>query len=118
MQPDFLTISRIKLQAQPTDLFRTEGYVAQIYLCPPCAPGSLCKGCLPDMFVISETPKTVDDFEQVGPTELIVFARNGEKLDDLKLGGKYRFMVQVSDIKSTLQPINDVLLISRDYMGE
>jgi len=91
-----------------------EGYVVKVYTCPECPKGAQCKPCMEDNIVVSEYNRPLVDYSQVGKSEIIVFVR---KPQVFKLGRKYKFLVGVTNSKSTLEPINDLELISYSVLN-
>ena len=96
-------------QLNPTSgLYKTEGYVAKIYACPPCPPRAVCKPCMQDNIVISEQKKSLDTYT-LTDMDLVVFVTHPEQF---MLGAKYTYSIQVSDAHTTGDRINDVKLMS------
>jgi len=86
-----------------------QGYVVKVYTCPVCPNGAQCKPCMGDNIVISEYNRILSDYTYLGKSEVIIFVNNPRVF---KLGRKYKFLVNVSDSKSTLEEINDLELVS------
>lgn len=86
-----------------------EGYVVKVYTCPACPQGAMCKPCMGDNIVISDNSKLIDSYSQVTDSEVIVFTDNPNVF---KLGKRYKLEIRISDKKSTLEPINNLELVS------
>ena len=106
---DFYSISQIKRGNLLPGDYQSEGYVVKIYTCPACPPPKQCKPCMGNNLVISETNQLIDNYNLTNQ-QLIIFTDN---VEIFKLGKKYRFTLQLTDQKTTLEPINDLNLI--DY---
>src|SRR5438093_85205 len=55
-----LTFEDLKKNDGIEGQFRIEGYVLDIYKCPPCPPGVMCKPCIPDNLVITDAADPKD----------------------------------------------------------
>ena len=106
-------IKDFKSRNLKSGVLRIEGYIVKIYTCPPCPEGASCKPCMEDNIVISENNKIIENYSQVARTELIVFVKNPR---EFKLGRKYKLLVKIRDVKSTLEPINDLELVSYELL--
>ena len=42
------------------ETFQIDGYVLDIYKCPPCPPGAICKPCIPDNITIADSSDWMD----------------------------------------------------------
>lgn len=82
------------------------GYVNYIYRCPPCPPGAHCKPCMGDNLVLSDAPKQVTDYADVGDGDLIVLADRAQ-LDTLEVGSRYRLEIDIGPDKHLSNPIPD-----------
>ena len=82
------------------------GYVTYLYRCPPCPPGAKCKPCMGDNLVLSDAPKQVADYADVGDGDLIVLADRAQ-LDALKVGNRYRLEIDIGPEKHLSNPIPD-----------
>jgi hypothetical protein len=104
-----LSIHELK-QLNPTSgSYSTEGYVAKIYVCPPCPAGAICKPCLQDSnIVISEQKETLEQ-AALTDTEMLIFVSHPEQFT---LGAKYTYVVQVTGAHTTGDSLNDVQLVS------
>ena len=85
-----------KIQIQKDVMYQTEGYVIMQYHCPPCPENAVCQPCPTPFIVISLKSKLIEYPDQMGPDDLNVFIRQ----DDLKLGKKYHFTLQFSNMIS------------------
>ena len=66
-----------------------------IYKCPPCPPGAMCKPCIPDDIVIT------DNIDQKEPSNINRLRIYDDKPDQFELNKKYTFTVKV---KAKCQP--------------
>ena len=88
----FYSISQVNTKTMPAGTFETEGYVINIYQCPPCPPDAVCQPCPPLFIIISEKNRRIEYPDQMTARELFVLTDQGP---DLKTGKKYRFKIQV-----------------------
>ena len=87
----FDSIQDIRQNPDDNKLFITMAYVVKITTCPPCPPGAMCKPCMPNNIIISESSKALDIYpDLLTNTELIIFVDNPEKFE---LGTKYKFSI-------------------------
>jgi hypothetical protein len=86
--------------------FRIEGYVLDIYKCPPCPPGTMCKPCIPDNVVITDTanPKDLSKINR-----LRIFT---DKPEQFKQKKKYSFTVKLKQPLPAAHAITAVDLVS------
>ena len=105
---NFYSISDINKNKFSYGTYQTEGYVIQKYDCPPCPENAMCKPCMGARIVISEAAKEIAQDGQLTEKDLIVFVEDTALVE---LGKKYRFLLQVLDVKTTQQPVNNVKLI-------
>ncbi len=103
-----LTIHEINRQKRASGVYVTQGYVAKIYAAPACPPGAQCKPSMKDNIVISETKKQLESYD-LSEAELVVFTT---KTAAPKRGRKYRFQIEITDQKTTGQPLNDIVLLN------
>ena len=88
----FYSISQVNAKTMPAGTFETEGYVINIYQCPPCPPGAVCQTCPPLFIIISEKNRQIEYPSEVTARGLLVLTDQGS---ELKTGKKYRFKIQV-----------------------
>ena len=86
--------------------FRIVGYVLNIYKCPPCPPGAMCKPCVPNNIIITDAadPKDLSRINR-----LRIFTEKPHELEPKK---KYSFTVKLKHKLSAGQAITDVDLVS------
>lgn len=106
---ELITIQELKQRNPASGSFDVEGYIAKIFSCPPCPAGAECMPCMPENIVISEQPKTIEAFTSITSSEMLIFVQNPEQL--FTPGERYRFSIQVTDFRTTDEPLNDVELI-------
>ncbi|MBZ0166215.1 MAG: hypothetical protein K8I00_05355 [Candidatus Omnitrophica bacterium] len=83
------------------------GYVVKVYECPPCPEGAQCKPCMADHIVIAERRSRFAEYV-LTDREMIVFTDDNS---DLHLNRKYRFLIQIMNVKTTDQILNNPKLI-------
>jgi len=99
------------LAMRPTNgTFTLIGYVAKSYRCPPCPQGAMCKPCMGANVVLSDEPRRINLYTELGPGDVIVFVTDSD-LAKLVVGKRYRFRVEVGTRSSTSLPINDLRLV-------
>jgi hypothetical protein len=92
--------------------FRIEGFVINIYRCPPCPPLATCKPCIPDHIEVT------DNLDEKNPTlikRLRIFA---DKPEGFELKKRYAFVVKVKGQAPRGRAIENVDLISSDSVRE
>jgi hypothetical protein len=104
---NFYRISEINELKPAFGTYNVVGYISKIYECPPCTEGALCKPCMPAHIVISEARTLLAKYA-LTDREMIVFIETAE---GLKLNKKYNFLIQILDVKTTDQVINNPKLI-------
>ena len=103
----FYTIQELNQQGFSFGAYEVVGYVTKIYTCPPCPEPGVCVPCTPNYIVLSEKNSLLAKYE-VTEKELIVFTENA---DQFKLNKKYKFLIQILDVKSTEQMLNNIKLV-------
>lgn len=107
---NFAGLNRSDLDEGP---FQIEGYVTEIYKCPPCPEGAQCKPCLGDHLVITDNP---DEKDPALIRRLRIFAKRPE-LEKFEVTKKYSFLVSVRGKLHDGKPVADVDLIALDLLG-
>ncbi len=87
------------------------GYVVSVYKCPPCPPQAMCKPCIGDHVVVSDSPAPVNGLGNMGPSDVVVFTER-RQMDALAVGKRYRFDVKLGPGKMISKTLNDLLLIA------
>ncbi len=108
-QHNWIDISELNDRQPEFGVYTVVGYVVKIYECPPCPPDAYCKPCMPPNIVISERNSELAQYALTNQ-ELLVFTTQ-EQSDELRMDRPYRFLLQVLDVKTTDQAINNVKLI-------
>ena len=108
---NFYAIHEINQKKFSFGTYYTSGYVVKKYECPPCPSLANCKPCMANNIVISEKNKRLDDYNRLTENDLIVFV---EDIKPFEAGKMYRFLIQITDAKTTSQFINNVKLIYFD----
>ncbi len=111
---NFYSIRQLKGENLNSGTYNTEGYVVKKYECPPCPRGAMCKPCMEDNIVISETNKILDTYS-LASDEMIIFVKDPNQFE---LGKRYSFSVNVRQSKSTSEPINDVELTGYSSLSQ
>ena len=105
-KPPLLTFEDLKKNDGIEGPFRIEGYVIDIYKCPPCPPRAICKPCIPDNLVITDAtdPKDLSKINR-----LRIFT---DKPEQFELKKKYSFTVNLKNKVPAAHAITDVHLVS------
>jgi hypothetical protein len=105
-KPPLLTFDDLKKNDGIDGPFRIEGYLLDVYKCPPCPPGSMCKPCIPDNVVITDSaePKDLSKINR-----LRIFT---DKPDQFEQKTKYSFTVKLKQPLPAGQAITAVNLVS------
>ena len=89
-------------------VYRVKAVLLEKYFCPPCPREAMCKPCA------GEHIRIADHFEiskkESGQESLTVFVRSDD-LEKLKESGKYRFLIQVLNVKTVNQELANLKLI-------
>lgn len=104
-KPQILTFKELRHYDPKHETFRINGYVMDIYKCPPCLPQTMCKPCIPDNITLGETPEWKDS---VPAARLRIYT---EKTDKFELKKKYLLTVKVKGNAPAGQPVESVELI-------
>src|SRR5438876_216399 len=88
-EPPLLTFSDLPQSDSTKGTFRIEGYVIDIYKCPPCPPGAMCKPCIPNNIVVT------DNIEEKDLSKIKRLRIYTEKPEQFELKKKYLFTVKV-----------------------
>lgn len=110
-KPPLLTFDDLQKNEGIDGPFRIEGYVLDIYKCPPCPPGAMCKPCIPDNVVITDTAEP-KDLSKV--SRLRIFT---EKTDQFEQKKKYSFTVKLKRPFPARQAITTVDLVSFEALN-
>ena len=111
--PGALRVAEIVAQRPTTGRYALIGYVSKVYLCPPCPPGAQCKPCMGDNLVLSDAPRRLGNYAEMGPDDVVVFGERAA-IERLEIGARYRVQVDVRATRSTSQPMNDLALASAE----
>ena len=105
---NFYSIHELNQKKLTFGAYHTEGFVVKKYTCPPCPKEALCKPCAPDNILISEKKIERETCNDLTEKDLIVFVDNAKRY---RLGRKYRFLIKMTDVRTTGQAANNVKLI-------
>jgi len=105
-KPPLLTFDDLKKNDGIEGQFRIEGYVIDVYKCPPCPPRAICKPCIPNNLVITDAadPKDLSKINR-----LRIFT---DKPEQFELKKKYSFTVNLKNKVPAAHAITDVFLVS------
>ncbi len=107
-KPPMWTFADLQHYDAATQTFQIEGYVLDIYKCPPCPPRGMCKPCIADNVTLTDT----DDRSDLSNLKrLRVFT---EETDKFVMNGKYIVTVRVKGTPKMGDAIDSVDLISID----
>ncbi|NMO16859.1 hypothetical protein HPC49_33090 [Pyxidicoccus fallax] len=87
-----------------------EGFVTRVVPCPPCPKGAMCKPCMGDHVIVSDTLRAPENHDQLGAGDVIVFVPRPALMRRMSEGQRYGLTVRIRPMKTTAQPINDVEL--------
>jgi hypothetical protein len=68
-------------------------YVIDVYVCPPCPPGTECKPCIPDNITIADNPPRAGIPGGVDGEKLRVYITS-EEAANLVIGKRYQIHLQ------------------------
>jgi hypothetical protein len=95
-----------KLAETSNDTVRLKAYVLDVYRCPPCPPGAICKPCMENYFTVVEQ-KPVDIMKIPLGNRIRIFTN---KSNDLTVGKQYIFTITFRNKKTS--PSDNLELIS------
>jgi len=101
-----LTFADLQKNEAIAGQFTIVGYVIDAYHCPPCPKGAMCKPCIGDYIVVTET---LSEFAPALVMHLRIFT---DKTDKFVSREKYSFLVKVRGKIPPGQPIKDLDLIA------
>lgn len=91
-----LTVNEIRELDPTSGSFTIVGYISNRFTCPPCPEGSVCKPCMPDNVIVSETydpdTKYTDHANHV--TVLLPSNKKPEETE-LTVGRRYELTITV-----------------------
>jgi hypothetical protein len=105
---NFYSIEQLNYFQFSSGTYETEGYVVQAYECPDCPPTPVCRLCLSNNIIISAESGLEENSLKLSNKDLIVFV---DPTHRFQVGSKYKFLIQILDVKSTTQILNNVKLI-------
>ena len=100
-----LTFTDLQHKDLTEDAFRIAGYVMQVYKCPPCPPGMMCKPCLGDHILITNN---VHEKDPLFVKRLRVFTKEPERFE---VGKKYLLTVKIRGKRQPDKELDAVDLI-------
>ena len=107
-KPPLLTFADLQRNDLDEAPFRIEGYVLQIYKCPPCPVGAQCKPCLGDHVVVT------DNLNEKNPVLIKHLRIFNKKPEQFEVGKRYSFLVKVRGKIREGRPTEEVDLINFD----
>jgi hypothetical protein len=111
-EPPLLTFSDLQRGDSIAGPFRIEGFVIDIYKCPPCPPQAMCKPCIPDNIVVTNN---VDEQDLSKVKRLRI---STEKPEQFELKKKYSFTVRARGKTAPDHPLEEVALITFEPVKE
>lgn len=106
LKPSTIKFADLQHYDPANETFRIEGYVLDIYHCPPCPPHAMCKPCIPDNITLTDS----DDWSNLSSLKrLRVYT---ERTDEFKLKGKYILTVRVKGNLQAGKPVESVDLVA------
>ncbi len=103
---NFYTIEELNQHKFEFGTYETEGYVVYINSCT-CPPRAKCEPCAEKHIIISAVKNESPEYKRT-PNDLKIFIG---ALGSFEVGTKYRFIIQVLDVKTTSQDLNNIKLI-------
>lgn len=107
-----LTFTDLQRNDSIEGTFRIVGYVLDIYKCPPCPPGAMCKPCIPDNIVVTDNIEE-KDFSRIKRLRI-----STDKPEQFELKKKYSFTVKIKGKVPPGRAISDVELVSFEPVKE
>lgn len=107
-KPPLLTFADLQEGDHDEAPFRIEGFVIQVYNCPPCPRGAMCKPCIDDHIVVTDN---LDEKDPALIKRLRIFTA---KPDQFELKKKYVFTVKVRGKVQKGRSIDQVDLLRFD----
>lgn len=104
--PPLLTFDDLQKNDSIEGSFSIVGYVIDIYKCPPCPAGAMCKPCIGDNIVVT------DNIAEKDPTLIRRLKIFTDKPGQFELKKRYLFTVKVRGKIPKGHPIYDVDLLS------
>ena len=98
---DFYPIHEIYKQPINLGTYETEGYVIHVEK--------------PNTMVIAEANKRFVSYDSISDKELIIFS---DDMENFVVGTKYKFLIQVLDVKTTKQELNNIKLVYSEKLEE
>lgn len=104
---NYFTIREINDEKPTFGTYETEGFVIRTYECHPCQSPGECVPCEPEHIVISEENLILEKYF-LSDKELILLVANAGEFEK---GQRYRFLINVLDVKNMQQEMNNIKLI-------
>jgi hypothetical protein len=111
-EPPLLTFSDLQRGDSIAGPFRIEGFVIDIYKCPPCPPQAMCKPCIPDNIVVTNN---IDEQDLSKVKRLRI---STDKPEQFELKKKYSFTVRAKGKTAPDHPLEEVALITFEPVKE
>ncbi|HCW08077.1 MAG TPA: hypothetical protein DGG95_12015 [Cytophagales bacterium] len=106
----FTLVSFNELGTVTSDTLQLKAYVLDVYVCPPCPPGAMCKPCIENHCTIVEE-KPIDIMKVRLEDRVRIFADHPEKLE---VGKQYLFTVRFK-IRTENSKDNLVLISYKEF---
>jgi len=104
--PPLLTFDDLQKNDSIEGSFSIVGYVIDVYKCPPCQAGAMCKPCIGDNIVVT------DNIAEKDPARIKRLRIFTDKPEQFELKKQYQFTVRVRGKIPKGQPIHDAELVS------
>ncbi|MBS1795973.1 MAG: hypothetical protein JSS81_19120 [Acidobacteria bacterium] len=104
--PPLLTFNDLQKYDSKNATFRIEAYVFDIYKCPPCPPGMMCKPCIPNNLTVVDR---IDEKNTSAMKQLRILTDDTAKFTRTE---KYLFTVHVKSRLDEGKPVFEVELVS------
>jgi hypothetical protein len=98
------SISELKSAPPKSGRCWVEGYVAKVYVCPPCPEGKQCEPCDKPNVVLSATPKKLEAKDGASEADLIVYTPDAKSF---VVGRKRRLKIKLPEGRKKGEPVKE-----------
>jgi hypothetical protein len=111
--PKTETIGQLRhKQLRADSLHKVSGYISFQYRCPPCPDGALCKACMEDNIVLSETQQRLTNYSGLGDSSIIIYTKGSV---EVKFDKVVVATIRVRKGAKASRGLDNLELISLDY---